>query len=84
MDAINAGCEDAESYADAVVTYLAFALDKGADYWSSFVLGITWWWLYGTYFRPRQAIAMVWDYAEVTLLCNWKLVCLCGLGLVIS
>ena len=38
-DAINRDSEDAEAYADAVVTYLAFAIDKGADYWSSFVVG---------------------------------------------
>ena len=62
-DAINAGCEGAESYADAVVTYLAFALDKGADYWSSFCS----WAPGGGYMGHtfvRQAIAMVWDYAE--------------------
>ena len=62
-DAINAGCEGAESYADAVVTYLAFALDKGADYWSSFCS----WAPGGGYMGhtfARQAIAMVWDYAE--------------------
>ena len=61
-DAINAGCEGAESYADAVVTYLAFALDKGADYWSSFCG-----WVPGGFIRStfgRQAIAMVWDYVE--------------------
>ena len=62
-NAINAGCEGAESYADAVVTYLAFALDKGADYWSSFCS----WAPRGGYMGhtfARQAIAMVWDYAE--------------------
>ena len=61
-DAINAGCEDAESYADAVVTYLAFALDKGADYWSSFCSWHTGGFIRNTF--ARQAIAMVWDYAE--------------------
>ena len=63
VDAIKAGCREAEAYADAVVTYLAFALDKGADYWSSLCrwqptagkIGCTF---------ARQAIPMVWDYAE--------------------
>ncbi len=52
-------------YADAVVTYLAFVVAKSADYWSSFCtwrsdpknLGV------GHVFS-RQAIPMVWDFAE--------------------
>ncbi|MDE0555377.1 MAG: hypothetical protein OXI24_14235, partial [Candidatus Poribacteria bacterium] len=62
MDANNGGCEKAEDYIDAVVTYLAFALDKGADYWSSFCG-----WVPNGFIRStfgRQAILMVWDYAE--------------------
>ena len=62
VDATNRGCEDTGAYADAVVTYLAFALDKAADYWSSFCG-----WVPGGFIRStfaRQAIAMVWDYAE--------------------
>ncbi len=53
----------ATAYADAVVTYLAFVLDKCADYWSSFCT----WHNSGEKIRgtfPRQAIAMSWDYAE--------------------
>ena len=74
-NAINAGCEDVESYADAVVTYLAFAIDKTADYGSSF----TGWQNNGEKIRStfgRQAIAMVWDYAESNPFSqstgNWK------------
>lgn len=61
-DTINVGCKDAESYADAVVTYLAFALDKAADYWSSLCSWHTGGCMGHTF--VRQAIAMVWDYAE--------------------
>jgi putative DNA methylase len=73
-DAIAAGLPDdgvlleeggitATAYADAIATYLAFALDKGVDYWSS----ICSWHSSGEKMRNtfgRQAIAMVWDYAE--------------------
>ncbi|MXW95446.1 MAG: DUF1156 domain-containing protein [Acidimicrobiaceae bacterium] len=57
------GGRGADAYADAVVTYLAFAVDKLADLGNSLVR-----WepvaqcprqLFG-----RQAIPMVWDYAE--------------------
>ena len=57
------GGAGATAYADAVVTYLAFVLDKCADYWSSFCT----WHNSGEKIRntfPRQAIAMTWDYAE--------------------
>jgi len=53
----------AEAYADAVATYLAFGVDKAANYWSS-LCG----WHSGrdiimsTF--ARQALPMVWDYAE--------------------
>ena len=75
IDAVNAGCEDAESCADAVVTYLAFALDKGSDYWSSFCTWVPDGGFIGHTF-VRQAIAMVWDYAECNpfsqLTGSWK------------
>ena len=61
-DAINRGHEEAGAYADAVVTYLSFAIDKLADYGSSFCG-----WVPNGFIRStfgRQAIAMVWDYAE--------------------
>ena len=60
---INDGGIGAAAYADAVVTYLAFAVDKAADYWSS----ICSWHCSGEKMRNtfgRQAIPMVWDYAE--------------------
>src|SRR5262249_2748061 len=54
-----------QAYADAVATYLSLAMSKSADYWSNICiwrsdpknLGI------GHVFA-RQAIQMVWDYAE--------------------
>jgi putative DNA methylase len=56
--------EEADAYAGAVVTYLAFACSKVAAYGNSLV---PWYtkedrpsWLFG-----RQTIPMVWDYAEV-------------------
>ncbi len=53
----------ADAYADAVVTYLAFAVDKCADYWST----ICTWHNSGEKMRNtfgRQAIPMTWDFAE--------------------
>ena len=62
-DAIKTDCEETKAYADAVATYLAVAIDKMADYGSSFCG-----WQNDTEkIRStfgRQAIAMVWDYAE--------------------
>ena len=51
------------AYADAIITYLSFAIDKCSDYWSSIcswhasreVIGNTF---------GRQAIRMTWDFAE--------------------
>ncbi len=60
---IDEGGLGATAYADAVATYLAFAVDKAADYWSS----ICSWHSSGEKMRNtfgRQAIPMVWDYAE--------------------
>jgi putative DNA methylase len=53
----------ARAYADAVGVYLAFAVDKCADYWSA----ICTWHNSGEKMRNtfgRQAIPMTWDYAE--------------------
>ena len=68
------GGKGADAYADAVVTYLAFAIDKCADYWST----ICTWSSSGAFVRGtfgRQAIPMTWDYAEVNPLSdstgNW-------------
>ncbi len=61
--ALHAGGSHAQAYADAVVTYLAFVIDKCADYWS----GVCSWQSGLEKMRPtfpRQAIAMTWDIAE--------------------
>ncbi len=67
MSADGVGIEDggtgAQAYADAVATYLAFVVDKAADYWSS----ICTWHSSGEKMRNtfgRQAIPMAWDYTE--------------------
>jgi putative DNA methylase len=59
-----AGGRGAAAYADAVATYLAFAIDKASEYGCTLV---PW---YAREDRPkglfaRQAIPMVWDFAEV-------------------
>lgn len=51
------------AYAEAVSVYLAFAVDKSADYWSKLCS----WHNSGEKMRNtfgRQALPMVWDYAE--------------------
>ena len=51
------------AYADAIATYLAFAIDRCADLWSSLVT----WNSTGQKLQHvfgRQAIPMAWDYAE--------------------
>ena len=57
------GGRGAPAYADAIVTYLAFAIDKCADYWSTIC---TWHnsreLIHNTF--GRQAIPMTWDFAE--------------------
>jgi putative DNA methylase len=64
----------AKAYADALSVYLAFIVDKCSDYWSS----ICSWHSSGEKMRNtfgRQAIPMVWDYAEANPFCsssgNW-------------
>jgi putative DNA methylase len=57
-----AACEQTE-YANAICTYLAFALDKGANYWSSMCAWSTSTEKMVSTFG-RQAIPMVWDFAE--------------------
>ena len=57
------GSTEATAYAEAIGVYLAFAIDKGANYWSSICA-----WhtgaakLVSTF--GRQALPMVWDYTE--------------------
>lgn len=68
---LEAGGTGATAYADAVATYLAFAVDKMADYGNSIT---TWAVTSGGEFArnlfARQAIPMAWDYAEVNHLSN--------------
>src|SRR5690606_134292 len=57
------GGTGAVAYAEAVGVYLAFAVDKGTDYWST----ICSWHSSKELIRNtfgRQAIPMTWDYAE--------------------
>lgn len=66
---LDAGGAGAQAYADAIATYLAFSLDKAAEYGCTIV---PW---YAKEDRPkglfaRQAIPMVWDYAEVNPLAD--------------
>ncbi len=60
---LNDGGTGATAYADAVATYLAFAVDKAADYWSTICT-----WHMGRHIIrntfARQAIPMTWDFAE--------------------
>jgi putative DNA methylase len=52
------------AYADAIATYLAFVVDRCADYWST----IASWHLSNQQVREtfaRQAIPMTWDFCEV-------------------
>lgn len=53
----------ARKYASAIATYMAFAVDKGADYWSNLCT----WAPHGEYMGhvfTEKAMQMVWDYAE--------------------
>ena len=63
------GGVDAEAYADAVATYLALAVSRTTDYSSNLCS----WHNTGQKMRnlfSRQAIPMVWDYAEANLFSN--------------
>ena len=60
---LHAGGTGAAAYPDAVATYLAFAVDKSVDYWSSIC---TWHsgreLIRNTFARPT--LSMAWDFAE--------------------
>jgi putative DNA methylase len=58
---INEGGTGATAYADAVATYLALGLGRSANYWSSFT---PWGGDFIVQTFGRQAIPMVWDFAE--------------------
>ncbi len=64
---INDGGAAVTAYADAVATYLAFAVDRSANYWSSFT---PWGGDFIVQTFGRQAIPMVWDFAEGNPLSN--------------
>ena len=66
---LNDGGIGATAYADAVATYLAFAVDKGANIWSSLC---SWMNDRGAMRETfaRQAIPMIWDFAEANPFCN--------------
>jgi putative DNA methylase len=52
---------DAAAYADAVATYLALAVDRGADYWS---MSAVWAGEFVAHTFGRNDLPMVWDFAE--------------------
>ena len=60
---LDVGGDGAAAYAQAVAVYLAFAVDKGTNYWSSVCA-----WSTSTEKMistfGRQALPMVWDYTE--------------------
>jgi putative DNA methylase len=60
---LRSGGTGALAYADAVATYLAFTIDKCADYWSTICSWDNSRELIRNTFG-RQAIPMTWDYAE--------------------
>lgn len=63
------GGDGALAYAQAIATYLAFAVDKGANLWST----ISGWRSDNNVIREtfaRQAIPMSWDYAEANPFSN--------------
>lgn len=68
---LDAGGTGATAYADAMAVYLAFAVDRSADFWSNLCI-----WanqpkneLVGHLFG-RQAIPMAWDFAEANPFSN--------------
>lgn len=56
------GGSGAAAYADAVALYLAFAVDRSANYWSRLT---PWGGEFIVQTFGRQALPMVWDHAEV-------------------
>ncbi|QJB29466.1 DUF1156 domain-containing protein [Limnospira fusiformis] len=70
---LNKGGNGARAYSEAIAVYLAFALDKCADYWNT----IATWMPRGTvgHLFTKQAIQMTWDFVEANGLvdfhCAW-------------
>ena len=56
----------AQAYAEAVSVYLAFAVDRGANYWSS----LTIWADFIVQTFGRQALPMIWDFSEANPFSN--------------
>lgn len=67
QDGLEAGGIGAKAYAEAIATYLAFVVDRAADFNNSLTA-----WKSGNEksmnLYSRQAISMAWDYAEVNAL----------------
>jgi len=63
------GGRGASAYADSVAVQLSFAVDKGANYWSTICAWHTSREIIVSTFG-RQAIPMVWDYAEANPFSN--------------
>jgi putative DNA methylase len=61
QDAEETHRRSAEAYADAVATYIGCALGRSANYWSSFT---PWGGDFIVQTFGRQALPMVWDFAE--------------------
>ncbi|HOQ41874.1 MAG TPA: DUF1156 domain-containing protein [Smithellaceae bacterium] len=69
VKSLHAGGIGIIAYADSLATYLAFAIDKGANYWSTVCAWHqTRYGIVSTF--GRQAIPMVWDYAEANPFSN--------------
>ena len=69
QDAESTDSRNHQDYANAISTYLAFATDKGANYWSSICAWHqTRYGIVSTF--GRQAIPMVWDFAEANPFSN--------------
>lgn len=58
-----------EVYADAIATYLALAVSRSADYWSTCAAWVNQGEFVGHTF-VRQAVPMVWDFAEAVPFAN--------------
>lgn len=63
---LHIGGEGAQAYADAISVYLAFGVDRGANYWSSFTV----WADFIVQTFSRQALPMVWDFSEANPFSN--------------
>ena len=59
------------AYADAVVTYLAFIIDRCADIWASLISWQPGGEKIGHVFE-RQAVSMVWNYAEANPFSSYR------------